>query len=196
MDQIVRRVHVIGGAGSGKTTLARRLAAHLEAPVCDLDQVGYEGGAGASRPLTARLEDVHRIAAQPAWVTEGAFLWWTDELLAAADLIVWLDLPFRTAAARIVRRHARAEWRGDNRHPGWMRMLRLVGNVRRYHLASFPTEPRAPDDDPAITRIATEGRLRPYGGKLISCRTPRDIDNFLRWFTSTVAPRRDRCSGE
>ena len=138
MDQSVRRVHVIGGAGSGKTTLARRLAAHLDAPVYDLDEIGYEGGSGARRPLTTRLEDVRRIITQPAWVTEGAFLWWTDELLAAADLIVWLDLPFRIAAARIVRRHVEAERRGDNRHPGWMRMLRLVGSVRRYHLASFP----------------------------------------------------------
>ncbi|HEY1015287.1 MAG TPA: hypothetical protein VGE07_21455, partial [Herpetosiphonaceae bacterium] len=88
-----RKIHIVGGGGSGKTTLARRLAAATQAPLYELDAIGYEGGAGAKRPLAAKLADIARISAEPAWVTEGIFLWWTDELLAAAELIIWLDLP-------------------------------------------------------------------------------------------------------
>jgi len=83
-----RRVHIIGGAGSGKTRLARTIAARFALPVYDLDEVAYENGAGSKRPLDTRLADVRRIAGQPGWVTEGIYLWWTDELLRAADAII------------------------------------------------------------------------------------------------------------
>jgi hypothetical protein len=37
--------------------------------------------------------DVGDILDTPAFITEGGFLGWTDELLAAADMILWLDPP-------------------------------------------------------------------------------------------------------
>src|SRR4051812_11565326 len=76
-----QRIHIIGGPGSGKTTLARRLSARLSVPAYDLDTIAYESGAGRKRPLDMRLTDVRRIAADPAWVIEGAYLWWTDDVL-------------------------------------------------------------------------------------------------------------------
>jgi adenylate kinase family enzyme len=110
-----RRIHVIGGPGSGKTTLARNLAAGRNAAVIDLDRVAYEQGAGAKRPLTARTASLADIVQQPDWITEGIYLWWIDDLLRHADAIVWLDPPFRIAAWRIVARHIRANLAGTNR---------------------------------------------------------------------------------
>jgi len=37
------RIHIIGGPGAGKSTLARRLGATLGLPVHTLDTVAYEG---------------------------------------------------------------------------------------------------------------------------------------------------------
>lgn len=91
------RIHIIGGPGSGKTTLARQIAGTTGAPLYELDNIGYENGAGTRRPLHAKLADLHDIAGQPAWISEGIFLWWTDELLHRADMIVWLDPPVRVA---------------------------------------------------------------------------------------------------
>ena len=133
-----RRIHIIGGAGSGKTTLARAIGGARTLPAYDLDAIAYEDGAGAKRSLDARLADVRRIVGQPSWVTEGIFLWWTDELLRNADVIIWLDLPWRIGARRIVLRHLRTSIAGTNRHRGIRNLIRFLRATQRYYRAKSP----------------------------------------------------------
>ncbi|MCB0142414.1 MAG: hypothetical protein KDE50_21115, partial [Caldilineaceae bacterium] len=97
----MQRIHIMGAAGSGKTTLARRAAEQIGCPWHELDAVAYEGGYARKRTLDERRASLQEITAQPAWVTEGWFLWWIDDLLEAADAIVWLDLPPRISLARV-----------------------------------------------------------------------------------------------
>lgn len=173
-----RRIHIIGGAGSGKSTLARAIASSRALPVYDLDAVAYEQGAGVKRSLDARRADVRRIAGQPGWVTEGIFLWWTDELLRAADVILWLDLPWRIGARRVVIRHARASIAGTNRHRGIRNLLRFLRATRQYYGVKPP--PTAPDDDRATSRAATAIALAEHTDKVIRCRRPADIRDVLQ----------------
>ena len=77
MQDRTNRAHIVRGPGSGKTTIALGMGRRLDVPTYDLDEIGYEGGAGDQRPLSARLADVSAIAAQAGWVTEGVFLGWT-----------------------------------------------------------------------------------------------------------------------
>ena len=166
------RLHIIGGTGSGKTTLARRIGARFYIPFYELDTIGWEGGVGAERPLEARLHNIHQIAARPDWVVEGAFIGWTDELLRTADCIVWLDLPWRIAAWRIVIRHMRASLAGTNRHRGLLKLLRFLGHSRVYYFSK----------DPAIgdSRMITANHLAAYRDKLIRCRHPSEVEAFFK----------------
>jgi len=176
----MRRVHVIGGPGSGKSTLARRLAQQLRAPVFDLDEIAYAGGAGAKRPLAARIADVSAIVAGPAWIAEGIYLWWIDDLLRAADTILWLDVPWRTAAWRICLRHVRTSVAGSNRHAGLTRLARFLRHTRRYYTDTSLAEPNAADNDGAVTRAHTAQALAPYRAKLIRCTAPSDVAALFR----------------
>lgn len=177
-------IHIIGGAGSGKTTLARHLAAHFSCPCYDLDTVAW--GSAGKVPLAERLTAVNHILSQPAWVTEGVFLWWTEPLLVQADHIIWLDLPFPLRAWRIVKRHALASWRGYNPHAGLGNLLRFLQSVARTHYAQNPTPPTAPDDDFAITRAGTAVFLTPYQHKLTHCQHPRDVTAVQRFVTRAL----------
>src|SRR5689334_17652627 len=85
----LRRVHVIGGAGAGKSTLAGWLALRLQLPLYHLDALNFVDASERRRPYAERVSAVARIAAEPAWVTEGIFLGWTDALLGVADRIIW-----------------------------------------------------------------------------------------------------------
>ncbi len=177
MDGPQKRVHIIGSAGSGKTTLARQLAAVLDAPCYELDNIGYENH--AKRSLELRLEDVQQIVSQPTWVSEGAFIWWVDDLLRGADVIVWLDLHWTLCYHRIVLRHIRADIARNNSHPGFLNMLRFAKRVQPYCLDALPAVPADANDDAANNRAAVAQVLGHYSHKTIHCRCPADVAGFL-----------------
>jgi len=189
----MQRIHVIGGPGSGKTTFARRLATLDALPVYDLDVIGYAGGAGPKRPLDVRLTDVRLIAAQPAWITEGSFLWWTEELMERADVIVWLDVSWRLAAWRIIRRHVFASLARTNRHWGIGRLLSFLRSARRYYVGSARS-PTGPDDDNAVTAAATAQALATFDAKVVRCRRDADVDAFIAGWRRSPSTETDGCS--
>ena len=168
-----QKIHIVGGAGSGKTTLAKRITEKLGYPGYDLDQIGWSKN--GKIPLSSRLEGVEQILAQPQWVTEGIYLWWTEKLFEQADLIVWLDLPYRLAAWRIIKRHVQASLKGDNPHAGLRNLISFVTGVRQHYHRVAPIIPQGPDDDFAITRSAIVQELEKYPGKVVCCQTTKEI---------------------
>lgn len=95
------RVVVAGTSGTGKTTLAARIGTALDLPHTDLDGL-YHGPNWTPRPEFAG--DLEALRMSPRWVTEWNYAIARRPLAERADLLVWLDLPFRVTLARIVRR--------------------------------------------------------------------------------------------
>ncbi len=174
----MNRIHITGGPGSGKTTLARALGKDGLRPVIELDTIGYVAGAGQKRPLADKLLDVQGMAEQPAWVSEGIFLWWTDALLDQADCIVWLDPPWRVACWRILARHMKASIRRSNKHRGLKPLWHFLLSARGYYVDPI-REPANLDDDGAVTRAATAVVLDHYGEKVVRITVRQTYRSFL-----------------
>lgn len=134
-----------------------------------MDVIGWENGHGAARPLETRLADIHRITDQAAWICEGGWDW-TEELYQVADHIVWLDLPWRIAAWRIVSRHIRASLAGTNRHSGLLKLWRFLRYARGFYLSKDP----AFEGNVEIVR-----KLRPFMHKVVRCRRPAEVEAFI-----------------
>ena len=97
----MQRIVVMGPPGSGTSTLARRLGAIYGLPVFHLDQIYFQPG-WVETPADAFRAEVTRLAQQPAWVIDGNYTATIGCRFAAADAVIYLDVPNRVAMRRIL----------------------------------------------------------------------------------------------
>jgi adenylate kinase family enzyme len=100
------RVLVVGCAGSGKSTFARRLGTALELPVVHLDFHYWRPGWQVPDRAAWR-QQVVTLAASPRWVMDGNYSSTYDVRMARADTLVWLDHPRAVCMRRVLWRTAR-----------------------------------------------------------------------------------------
>ena len=163
------KIHILGGTGSGKTTLARYLSSLLHVPHYDLDAIGMEKG-------LVTEEDAFAIAAQPGWVAEGVYLVFTEPLLYEADSIVLLEVAWPVAVWRVIRRHITRSQHGTNPYPGLngiKALFQLLKYPRRYALNKI-------DDVGTIECMRKyleeqKGRTNPPTPESVS----RDVERYL-----------------
>lgn len=111
----MKRVAVIGGSATGKTTLSRDLAARLGVPHIELDALHHDPGwtEVSAEVLQARV-DAAMAGAPDGWVTDGNYHGKLGtSVVERADTLVFLDLPLRVALSRVVRRTIRRSARRE-----------------------------------------------------------------------------------
>lgn len=133
----LERVLVMGGAGAGKSTLARKIGERLGLPVLHLDRFVFGPNWTRVAPQVARER---LIAAMEGghWVIDGMYPQFSDLTLAQAELVLWIEQPWwrrlwRTwRKTRIHRGKTRAD-RPDGAEEafGW-RYVRMVLSFGRF----------------------------------------------------------------
>ncbi|MBN1267405.1 MAG: AAA family ATPase [Anaerolineales bacterium] len=93
MNQHNQRFSVVGTTGSGKTTVAREIAACLQIPHIELDALFWEEDWTGVPEETFRERISSAIAAE-TWVSDGNYSRVRDLVWARADTVVFLDYPF------------------------------------------------------------------------------------------------------
>ncbi len=160
-----RRVVVAGVSGVGKTTLAARISEVLGIPHTEIDAL-FHGPDWTPRPEF--VDDVQRLVAGEAWVTEWQYSAARPLLTARAELLVWLDLPFATVTlprvvARTVRRRLRREhlWNG-NVEPPLRTFFTNPEHIVRWSISTRGTyRERVPAQDATlpVVRLRTAGEV-------------------------------------
>lgn len=172
----MRRVAVVGSPGSGKSTVSRRLATRLDVEAVELDGIFHQPG-WTALPADEFRERVAGIVATDGWVIDGNYSAVQDMVWAAADTVVWLDLPrpvvMRRVTARTLRRVLTREqlWNG-NREP-WTNLYHRdpMRNIVRYAWmkhAEYVRKYAAAMADPSNEHLA-----------FVRLRSPREVEAFL-----------------
>lgn len=161
------RIVVVGRTGSGKTTLARELAAVLGVPHVELDAL-YFGPDFSTAPLDVLRERTRTAITGEQWVTDGNKRAVRDLVWPRADTIIWLDYSLAVSLWRLGRRARRrtVQLRAEAARTGRRRalprqLLGAVGGVLtalRSH-AGQRREYEAAFADPANSHLAV-ARLR------------------------------------
>lgn len=130
----VDRIAIIGCGGSGKTTIARRLGAALDAPVTHLDVVYYDGEWNAlPKEKFAALQE--ELVAADRWVIDGNYASSLPIRLNRADTVIFLDLPPVTCLWGIAQRRLRHRGGQDDQTGVYDRItwdfIKYVWNYRR-----------------------------------------------------------------
>jgi len=167
------KVVVTGVSGNGKTTLSRKLSEKLGIPYVELDSLCHlPGWREASNEDFRR--DVEKAIAQESWVVDGSYERKIGNLVyAAADIIVWLDLPLPLVLARLTRRAL---------YDIMTKRELFNGNTQSWKAAFFERDSLVAYAVKKHFRIQ-ESYPRKFAelkGELVRLRSPREVEGWLK----------------
>ncbi len=92
----MNRIAIIGTSGSGKTTLGKLIAKELKLPFVELDRIIFKGEEFEKPPVEVYRKMVESaMTDKDKWVIEGVFPKIADIVWVKADVLIWLDIPFK-----------------------------------------------------------------------------------------------------
>lgn len=100
---VTDRILVYGVTGSGKTTMAREIAARTGLPWHEIDDLTWEPG-WVVVPVDEQRRRVAAICAGERWILDTAYGAWLEVPLERVQLIVALDYPRWRSLWRLIRR--------------------------------------------------------------------------------------------
>ena len=98
-----KKVAIIGSGGSGKSALAREFGQALDLPVYHLYALFWRPG-WVETPRDEWRATIEKLVEQDAWILDGNYGGTIEIRLAAADTIVFLDLPKTLCLWRVLKR--------------------------------------------------------------------------------------------
>ncbi|HEX4165402.1 MAG TPA: hypothetical protein VHZ55_08000 [Bryobacteraceae bacterium] len=168
----MKRIVILGSAGTGKSTLARRLGEQLGLPVIHLDELSWKPGWRALRTEAFRSR-LSAAISTGSWITDGNYAVHTFDLrLPRADLVIWVERPRWHCAWRVLKRAFRGHFRSDeDLAPGCKERMDRRFLQRLQYIANFDR----------VNRPRINAALRAHRPDIpvITLRGDREIATFL-----------------
>ncbi len=90
MEKSIKKISVLGGPGTGKSTLAKNLGKEFNLPVYHLDGMHFKDN-WVERDKEERDSMIMDVAQQDEWVIDGNYKKTLDYRIKQADKVIFLD---------------------------------------------------------------------------------------------------------
>lgn len=108
----MKRIHIVGSAGSGKTVLAETLASALNIPHVELDSLFWGENWQKAEPEIFQKQ-VGDALSREAWVADGNYSLARPIVWQRVQVVVWLDYPLPLIFWRLFRRSLKRSFSGE-----------------------------------------------------------------------------------
>ena len=90
MFEGVKRISIVGGPGTGKTTLARNLGKELDLPICHIDAINHFENWERRNP-EERNEMILAEMEKPKWIIDGTYKDTLEKRIDKSDVVIFLN---------------------------------------------------------------------------------------------------------
>jgi adenylate kinase family enzyme len=170
----MNRISIVGTSGSGKTTIAGKIASRLRIPHVELDALHF-GLDWEPVPDDLFRSRVREAVCAERWVVDGNYANKARDLVwARADTVVWLDFSFRVTFHRLLDRTIRRIVTGEECCNGNREKLSQALSRDSIILWALQTYRRNRREYPPLLASLKRGGVR-----TIHFRSPSDADRWL-----------------
>ncbi|MFS0785873.1 EutP/PduV family microcompartment system protein [Shouchella sp. 1P09AA] len=166
----MKRIHIIGPVGCGKTTLARQLGSAYNLPYYEVDNIVWERNKLGDRRRTKEARDqlFQQVVHQDEWIMEGVHRF-VEASLGKAETIIWLDLSYHTRVKAISIRYIKQVLHMEKAN--YKPNLALLRNMYRWNRHYEQTD-----------REKINDLLVPYREKVIQVNTRVTLEDWKKRF--------------
>ena len=161
----MKKILIVGEAGRGKTTLAKKLSTKLNIPNYSTDDFFWEIKYTKPREKEPANKLAKNHYRKTEWIIEGTTQWLTEPGLKDTNIIIFLN--FKTIFHQwfyIIKRHFSRE---DESLKSMLNLLRHVFYKR--HKLGYKKD-----------SITHKDLIKPYMNKVVELNSFKQIDNFFK----------------
>jgi len=107
MNHKLKKIHILGGSGAGKTYLSKKLSKELNIKKYDLDNIVWSKKSkyyDIQVPITEKHNELNKILQNNSWIIDGVYYDWVFESFKKADLIILLKPSVFLRDFRVIKR--------------------------------------------------------------------------------------------
>ena len=172
MKKIINKIFIVGITGSGKSTFSEKLSHISKIPRYDLDWIYFVKGSFTKKvSIAKRRKKLIEILNKRKWIIDGVYTTWTQDIFKKANLIIWLNPPFRILSLRIITRYIKKKIKRQCGEDETLKStLNLVKVASKYNIKG--------------TRkyCKYEVLINKHKANFVVLKNNREINNFLKNF--------------
>lgn len=173
-----KRIVVIGGSCSGKTTFSKALAKAMKSEHIELDSLFWGPGWKETSPEIFKSR-VQAAISKDTWIADGNYSKLNEWLWSQADTLIWLDLPITTILVRFFLRSFRRSIRRELLWNGCQESLRnSIFQKNSLLVWILKTHRRRANQYALLLQNPPHPKMKVY-----RLRTSREIQDFVETIT-------------